>query len=135
MPFGCSFLQLAHKLLAVNDEAQVSAFAYYCVALHGFDGEIQLAAVYLCQRGFSFNLGTYGCRLQVRRLYVSAYGGASFGQFGGNGCHGGVLHQRHHCRRSQHGQVARTHCLGGESFGHRKAACVCKSCFQHNYYR
>ena len=58
MPFGCIFLQLAHKLLAVNDEAQVSAFAYHGVALHGFDGEIQLASVYLCQRGFSLDLNS-----------------------------------------------------------------------------
>ena len=53
MPFGCSFLQLAHKLLAVNDEAQVSAFAYHGVALYGLDGEIQFAAVNFCQCGFS----------------------------------------------------------------------------------
>ena len=58
MPFGCIFLQLTHKLLAVNDEAQVSAFAYHGVALHGFDGEIQFAAVYLCQRGFSLDLNS-----------------------------------------------------------------------------
>lgn len=56
IPLGCSFLQLAHKLLAVNDEAQVSAFAYHGVALHGLDGEIKLAAVYLCQCGFSLYL-------------------------------------------------------------------------------
>ena len=58
IPFGCSFLQLAHKLLAVNDEAQVSAFAYHDVALHGFDGEIQFASVYLCQRGFCLDLSS-----------------------------------------------------------------------------
>ena len=130
---GGGGLEFAEEAGAVDDEADMGAFADDAVALHGDDVEGKASVVDVGELGGGDDLSTDGRGPQVADVDVGTDGGLLGRKGLVDGEHGRIFHEGNHDGCCQYGHVARAHCLGGVGVADKEDAGVGKHHFIYGF--